>query len=268
MINSTVPSLTPIAPRMVTTNASYPRHAFSSALTPATMEHYEYLYKAGITTASICLHISHHNNYKFASLHTGIARASRLLTHAYMLTDLSDPIDDVIAFTRRFNQLGYHYSSKITIWCNSDQFITDPEDKIMKIIDLLSNYHDRNCIDVAFFKQDLDAGIYDLSKLPELLNLTISNCDADGAGIATAGTWIYTSNFSNTVQLLAYDYYGYYTDTVGYQLSLVDSNYVVQRGDTWISIAKRHGIPVVDLLAMNRAKIDERIYAGQVVKIA
>lgn len=70
-------------------------------------------------------------------------------------------------------------------------------------------------------------------------------------------------------QVLAYDYYGYYTDHSGYQLSLVDTDYIVQKGDTWLSISRRHGIPVNDLMSLNRlADIAENLFEGQVVRIA
>ncbi len=61
--------------------------------------------------------------------------------------------------------------------------------------------------------------------------------------------------------------YGYYTDD-GYQLSLIDTEYVAQSGDSWYSISRRHGIPINDLLVLNRAMHTDRIYAGQVVRIA
>ena len=136
------------------------------------------------------------------------------------------------------------------------------------MIDLLSRYHDRSCIDLAFFKRDLDDGLYDLSKLPKMINLTIINCGAKASGVPTSGTWVYTDELEGDVQYLAYDYYGYYTDDSGYQLSLVDFDYVAQPGDTWYSIARRHGIPIVDLLALNRSIADDKIYAGQVIRIA
>lgn len=79
------------------------------------------------------------------------------------------------------------------------------------------------------------------------------------SGISEAGTWVYTDECEGDVQYLAYDYYGYYTDDSGYQLSLVDFDYVAQPGDTWYSIARRHGMPVVDLLALNRAIAEDRI---------
>lgn len=123
-------------------------------------------------------------------------------------------------------------------------------------------------IDLAFFKRDLDDGLYDLSKLPKMINLTIINCGAKTSGVPEAGTWVYTDEVEGDVQYLAYDYYGYYTDDSGYQLSLVDFDYVAQPGDTWYSIARRHGMPVVDLLALNRAIAEDRIFAGQVVRIA
>ena len=250
-----------------TTTQSYPKIAFCSAITPSTPEHYENLRKAGIDTVSVCLHLSGYNHYKFATIHTNLARRADMTTHAFMVSDLRDPMEDVQAFTKRFSQLGYSNGSKITIWVTSGRYVADREDRIVKTIELLSRYHSRENIDVAFYKRDLDAQVYDLSKLPKMLNLTVVNCGALSSGIDTAGTWIYTTDFCGITQALAYDYYGYYTDNGDYQLSLVDTDYVVQRGDTWISIARRHGIPVLDLLAMNRADASDRVFAGQIVRI-
>lgn len=185
-----------------------------------------------------------------------------------MITDLCEPVSDVFAFTRRYNFLGYNSGTKITIWITANKYVTDREEKIVQIIDLLSNYHPRENIDVAFYKRDVDAGIYDLTKIPKMINLTIINCNATESGIFDAGTWVYTTEFRDTTQLLAYDYYGFYTDNSGYQLSLIDTDYVVQKGDTWHSIARRHGMPLNDLLALNRANKNEKIYAGQIVRIA
>ena len=266
MMTPQIATTTPItSPGTIT--KSYPRIAFSSAITPATEEHYEYLRQAGINTVSVCLHVSDYNHYKFASIHTNLARKANMTTHAYMVTDLHMPVDDVTAFTNRFVRLGFCAKSKITVWINGDQYVDDREDKILKIIDLLSNYHDRENIDLAFFKRDIDDGLYDLAKLPKMLNLTIINVGALSSGIDEAGTWIYDSEFCENVQILAYDYYGYYAGD-GYQLSLVDTDYVVQLGDTWHSISRRHGIPMTDLLALNRAVVDDKIFEGQVVRIA
>lgn len=255
------------SPKLPTTTNTYPRLAFVSAITPATPEHYEHLKQAGITTVSVCLHLSGYNHFKFATIHTNLARKAEMITHAHMVTDLYDPISDVTAFSQRFTSLGYTADSKITIWVNGDKYVNEREEKIAKIIDLLANYHDRTNIDVAFFKRDLDDSIYDLSKLPKLINLTIINVGALASGIDDAGTWVYTTEFCDSVQVLAYDYFGFYTSG-GYQLSLVDTDYVVQPGDNWHSISRRHGIPMTDLLALNRATVDERIFAGQIVRIA
>ena len=254
-------------PRTVTTQ-NYPRVAYCSAITTSTLEHYERLKALGINTVSVCLHVSGFEYHKFATIHTDLARKAEMTTHAFMITDLYEPIDDVVAFTKRFINLYYTEQTKITIVVNSDVYCKEREDKIIEIVDLLSNYHDRNCIDLAFFKRDLDDGLYDLSKLPKMINLTIINCGAKTSGVPDAGTWVYTDECEGDVQYLAYDYYGYYTDDSGYQLSLVDFDYVAQPGDTWYSIARRHGIPIVDLLALNRAIADDKIYAGQVVRIA
>ncbi|MDB6229130.1 LysM peptidoglycan-binding domain-containing protein [Lactobacillus amylovorus] len=102
-----------------------------------------------------------------------------------------------------------------------------------------------------------------------MINLTIINCtpNATSPGIEVAGTWVYKAELENDIEVLAYDFFGYYTND-GYQLSLVDTEYVAQLGDSWYSISRRHGIPVTDLLVLNRAAETDKIFAGQVIRIA
>ena len=265
---TTTTDLIKITPRTATTQ-NYQRLAFCSAITPATSEHYSHLREAGIDTASICLGLSGYNHYKFSVIHTNLARQAGMTTHAFYVTDLNEITDDLYQLSNRFCKLGYSAQSKITIWVTSNRYIKDKEERINELIDLISRWHNRELIDVAFYKRDIDAGMYNLSKLPKMINLTIINCNALSAGIVEAGTWIYTTNMGDDTQVLAYDYYGYYTDHSGYQLSLVDTDYIVQKGDTWLSIARRHGIPVNDLISLNRAAdIAENLFEGQVVRIA
>lgn len=251
-----------------TITRTYPRIAFSSAITPTTEEHYKHLKQAGIKTVSVCLHMSGYNHSKHATLHTDLARKAEMITHAYLMTSLCNPIDDVVQFFKRFQVLGYSSHSKITIWVDADKQVKNREEQISTIIDLLAKLHDRSNIDLCFFKRDLDAQIYDLAKLPKHVNLTIVNCSSFTSGVSEAGTWVYTTDFCKVAQTIAYDYYGFYTDNTGYQLSLVDTDYVVQPGDTWFSIARRHGMPIDDLLKMNRALKEDKIYSGQVIQIA
>ena len=97
-------------PRTVTTQ-DYPRMAYCSAITTSTPEHYERLKSLGINTVSVCLHVSGFDYHKFATIHTDLARRAEMTTHAFMITDLHEHIDDVIAFTKRLVKL--YYTSKI-----------------------------------------------------------------------------------------------------------------------------------------------------------
>lgn len=247
----------------------YPRLAFCLASTSTTEEHYQNLKKEGIETVSLCLHTSGFEYHNSANVHAYFARQAGMKVHAYMVTDLHDIKDDVIKFTENLVDLGFDSRTKITIVLNGDQYAEKREEKIIKLIDMISKYHDRSNIDLAFFKKTIDMGLYDLSKLPQKINLTIIYTDAVSPGIPEAGTWVYKldDNPIDTIQFLAYDYRGFYTGD-GYQLSLIDTEYVVQPGDSWYSIAQRHAIPLIDLLALNGADAEEAVYAGQVIKIA
>lgn len=255
-------------PTHTTTTGTYPKLAFCSAITPATPEHYKHLQQAGIRTVNVCLHLSGYSYYKFATIHTQLARQAGMVTHAFMVTDLKNPVDDVVAFTQRYNALAYDSGTKVTIWVTSNKYVQDREERIAKMINLLSNYIKRSNIDITVYKRDIDAKMYDLGKLPKMINLTVINVSASFSGVSEAGTWVYTTDFCGETQAIAYDFYGFYTDNSGYQMSLIDTDYVVQRGDTWYSIARRHGMPIVDLLAMNRAVEDDKLFEGQIVRIA
>lgn len=254
---------------MPSVTQTYPKIAWMSGITPASDEHYQNLIQAGIKTVSVCLHVSGYQHDNFSVIHTNTARRYGLVTHAHMVTDLYHPEDDVDTFERRFRTLDFCDTTKITLWINGDKYLPDREDRITKIVNLLSNSHDQKNIDLAFFKRDLDDELYDLEKLPDVPNLTIINLteNAIEAGVPDAGTWIYSSKLGDEIQVTAYDYYGYYTDH-SYQLSLVDTDYTVQPGDTWHTIARRHGVPTLDLLMINHASIDTKIYAGQVIRVA
>ena len=61
------------------------------------------------------------------------------------------------------------------------------------------------------------------------------------------------------------DYYGFYTGECN-QLTL-DTEYVAQEGDTWVTIATRHGVWLPKLLDMNDAKYEDMVVPGQRIKI-
>lgn len=247
---------------------NYPRIAFCSAITAPSREHYLKMKKDGISTVSVCLHVSDYEHEHLADLHTTTAREVGMATHAYMVTDLYEPEKDVASFLVEFLRLGFTSDSKITVLVNSDEFLEEKEERILRVYQKLCAYCPMQNIDLAFYKHEIDTCAYDLKKLPKV-NLTIINCDnlAQKSGIEKAGTWLYTATYGEVTQTLAYDFRGFYTSG-GYQLSLTESTYVVQPGDTWYSIAERHGMEVVDLLALNRESMEKPIWAGQTIYIS
>ena len=99
----------------------------------------------------------------------------------------------------------------------------------------------------------------------EYFNLTIINSNNLNAGIARAGTWISTKDFDSDIQYLGYDYYGFYTSQ-GYQMTL-EAEYIAQKGDTWVTIATRHGIWLPKLLELNKADYEDLVVPGQRIKV-
>lgn len=231
------------------------------------MEHYEKLKDRGVTAASICLHVSGQADSRMAMIHTAVARDVGLPTHAFMMTDLAEPYADVFHFTQRFVALGFPPTCRITIWVMHNPHIENRETKIAEMIEMMSLYQDPNSIDVAIYKKDIDEGLYDFDKMPELPNCTIINCEDSTPGVKGAGTWVYKPRMKN-LEMIAYDFFGYYDTDANYQLNMLDTEYIVEPGDTWVSIAHRHGMPITKLLQLNDADFKDALFAGQIVKIA
>ena len=52
----------------------------------------------------------------------------------------------------------------------------------------------------------------------------------------------------------------------GYQMSLI-GEYEALPGDSWWIIARKHGMSLLDLLALNEADLDDRILPGEIIKV-
>ncbi len=244
--------------------SSYPRIALATALTPGTPDHYQKLTKLGVKDMIICLAISHFDRYRAGEYQTLLAREAGMKTHACLITDLSEPFHDARHFFTAYQKLGYDLGTKVMILCQPTKHVKNPK-KLAELLGYISYFVAKEDIDVAFYKKDIDRGKFDLNDIPEYFNLTIINSNNLNAGIARAGTWISTKDFDSDIQYLGYDYYGFYTSQ-GYQMTL-EAEYIAQKGDTWVTIATRHGIWLPKLLELNKADYEDLVVPGQRIKV-
>lgn len=99
--------------------------------------------------------------------------------------------------------------------------------------------------------------------------MTVSNPGQLDAGVATVGIWLYKNHFYGYLQLLGYDFYQFYTEEVmdrEYQMDLI-GEYEALPGDSWLIIAKKHGMLLLDLLALNEADLGDRILPGERIRV-
>lgn len=244
--------------------SSYPRIALATALTPGTPDHYQKLTKLGVKDMIICLAISHFDRYRAGEYQTLLAREAGMKTHACLITDLSEPFHDARHFFTAYQKLGYDLGTKVMILCQPTKHVKNPK-KLAELLGYISYFVAKEDIDVAFYKKDIDRGKFDLNDIPEYFNLTIINSNNLNAGIARAGTWISTKDFDSDIQYLGYDYYGFYTSQ-SYQMTL-EAEYIAQKGDTWVTIATRHGIWLPKLLELNKADYEDLVVPGQRIKV-
>ena len=99
------------------------------------------------------------------------------------------------------------------------------------------------------------------------MNFTSFNEGKVNSGVDRAATWVYTGEFAGQVQPVGYDFYGFYTGENKYQLTLEDT-YRARPGDTWVTVATRHGIWLPKLLELNGAKYEDLVVPGQEIKLA
>lgn len=109
----------------------------------------------------------------------------------------------------------------------------------------------------------------DLERLLVMFNTVSFAPCRQNPGIVMASTWVAKHCVAEYQQYLAVDTLGYYQDsniTTGYQLTFGDE-YVVQTGDTWHTIAYKHGLTASTLAHANGAQISDQIWPGQLIRL-
>ncbi|KRM29838.1 LysM peptidoglycan-binding domain-containing protein [Limosilactobacillus panis] len=249
--------------------SSYDRVAWCTELSPTDHEYFKKMKDDGIDTAVICLKVAGAPATISGMHQTYAARAAGMIVHACCVTDLVDPQLDAINFAGRLNGLRYPAETRLAIMPLPDPRMGDPEPLIWEFIKELQEYRPNADIDICVTKEQIFNAEIMLCLLPAGINLTVANPGGLNAGVKEAGTWIYTSTYNGQPQLLAYDLYQYYSRPTsrGVQLSL-DNEHEAREGDTWWIIAKQYDVGILDLLALNKANISDRIIPGQRIRVA
>ena len=234
--------------------------------TPKSIEFYKKMRAIGVNDVIVTLSLPGYSSYlEVAEIHTDIARRMGMRVHAALSTDLRNPFHDARSFFATYKYLGYNFGSKVMVLCYPDLNVKNPAKNLHELLGYVSYFVNKDDLDIAIEKNYLDEGVLSLDDIPEYFNLTILNYNKLNSGIDRAGTWVYIQFFEEAVQLLGYDYYGFYTGECN-QLTL-DTEYVAQEGDTWVTIATRHGVWLPKLLDMNDAKYEDMVVPGQRIKI-
>ena len=247
----------------------YDRVAWCTELSPSDYDHFVEMKDDGIQTAVVCIYSSDETS-PLGTEQTHNARSAGLDVHAFCMTDLKDPWGDALEFTNRLRSLNYDKKARLAVMPMPDEDMPGPEERLKLMFSTIQKYFADIPIDVVLTKEQLLKGKFIFDLLLANINLTVGNVGGLNAGIKEAGTWIYTGRFNGHLQLLAYDFYQYYTKVNqfhGFQLGL-DNEYEARMGDSWWIIAKQHGLQVLDLLELNHADIADRIIPGQRIRIA
>lgn len=245
--------------------SKYPRIALANALVSTEPEHYEELRKLGVKDLIVCLSASHIDHYKAGEYHTMLGRNQGFRIHAYLQTDLSKPFHDARRFFTAYQKLAFTFGTKVMIMCCPGKYVKHPGKQLNELLGYLSYFLSKEDLDVAVYKKDVDAGRLSLKDIPDYFNLTVINPNRVNSGVDKSGTWIYSDSVGEEDQYIGYDFYGFYTKQ-GYQLTL-DTEYIAQEGDTWVTIASRHGIWLPKLLTLNKAKYEDLVVPGQRIKL-
>ena len=250
-------------------NADYSQVAWCTDISPNGFEYFKELKDSGVDAAIVTLRVSGDISDNHSIEQVQAARNAGMLVHAGIITDLEYPEDDADELMLRMRFHGFSKTRRIAIMVVPDPDLDQQTERLRRLISRLCNWCDVANIDVCLTKRQFIDGDIDLSELPAELNLTVSNPGHLDAGVATAGTWLYTNQFYGYPQLLGYDFYQFYTEEPrdrGYQMDLI-GEYEALPGDSWWIIAKKHGMSLLDLLELNKADLDDRIFPGERIKV-
>lgn len=248
---------------------SYDKVAWCTELSPESHDFFTEMKEDGVDTAVVCIATSG-SVFQTGTAQTYAARAAGMSVHAMCITDLIEPHCDAYHFAERLQHLDYDDDVRLAIMPMPDERLEEPEQRIQEMFDVLHELRPKAEVDVVLAKEQVINGEINLDLLPAGINLTIANPCGMNAGVKEAGTWIYTSFYHDQPQLLAYDFYQFYSranQNHGFQLDL-NTHYEARVGDSWWVIAKQHGIRVLDLLELNEADIADRIIPGQRIRVA
>lgn len=250
-------------------SSDYNRVAWCTEVSPSNFEYFRELKEDSVSAAIIALRTSGSisDNHSIEQLQA--ARAAGMLVHAGVITDLERPEDDADELMLRMRFHGFSKERRVAIMAVPDPILEDQTERLCQLIIRLCNWCSVANIDICLDRRQILNGDIDLDELPAGINLTVSNPGGLNSGVPLAGTWIYANRYRGYPQLLAYDFYQFYTEEPmdrGYQMNLI-GEYEALPGDSWWIIAKKHGMSILDLLALNEADLDDRILPGEIIKV-
>lgn len=247
----------------------YPKVAWCTEVSPAGQEYFEELKAAGVEAAIVNVFTSRSINDEHLFEQLQSARKAGMLVHAGMITDLEDPDTDAGEMLLRLRFIDLSKARRVAIMVLPDPALEDQTGRLRHLICRLQQWSGVQNLDICLTREQALNGEIDLEQLPAELNLTVDHVGGMTPGVQQTGTWIYQNKFQGYPQLLAYDFYQYYTAEPfdrGCQLELV-GDYEARVGDSWWTIAKQFGLSLLDLLSLNEADLNDRIFPGERIRV-
>ncbi|GGI64325.1 GH25 family lysozyme [Limosilactobacillus caviae] len=246
--------------------------AFCTEQTKADQEYFYSIQPMGVNACVVNLTIGGNKRNLLAQKQIKIAKNAGMVVHASHIARFTTPEEAraeakfFLANTRAFNLSAKVVHTLIFVPTVADKTATD-----------LINFFQETLYIHGCHKQDLCVpanliinNAIRVNCLHLRPNLTVIDYNGFSPSVIGIGTWLFTDNYLDERQLIAYDFMDFYTrhnQVRGRQLSL-DPEYIAKTGDSYWLIAHQIGIELTELLMLNNAKVEDKVFPGQRIKIA
>lgn len=251
---------------------SYNKVVWCTEVSPCDEEYFKQLKQEGVKAAVINLTIGLNSYNSLAKEQYRLAKEHGMITHLFHLA-MFEHLEDILKEAEWFSSLAGKFHQEedtvMTVLFNPEYDVKNATAMIDIFLNEMRQFGNEY-LDICVPARLIQSGNLSPMHLSYKANFTLIDCNRMTPSIAGCGTWIYANKFKNQPQLIAYDFFDFYVKPNrlrGVQISLFDT-YVAKPGDNWWLVAERLGVPIVQLLALNDAELDDKVYPGDHIKVA